>query len=222
MVQLQFSYPGQSGDLVIDIDHWQVPQGQRVFLSGESGSGKSTLLNLICGTLSPTGGNIELLQQPFSQLSGRKRDTFRAKHIGVVFQQFNLIPYLSVAQNIALAGYFGHTCVENINTRISTFLSRLELAENLLNQRADALSMGQQQRVAIARALINQPEILVVDEPTSALDAKARDSFIDLLLDCAAEINSTVIFVSHDQSLADHFDQHVLLTELNQASRQTV
>ena len=107
---LQFSYTKESAP-IIDIKAWQVSQGEHVFLSGPSGSGKSTLLNLLCGTLTPTQGDIALLAQPFSALSNRQRDKFRARNIGVVFQQFNLIPYLSVAQNINAAVYFASTNV---------------------------------------------------------------------------------------------------------------
>ena len=211
---LQFSYTKKSAP-VIDIKAWQVSQGEHVFLSGPSGSGKSTLLNLLCGTLTPTQGDIALLEQPFSSLSNRQRDKFRARHIGVVFQQFNLIPYLSVAQNIHAAVYFASTKPSKKieDAKLCHLLDKLQLPSHVLHAKADALSIGQQQRVAIARALINDPQLLIVDEPTSALDSDARDSFMSLLKDVAGE--STMIFVSHDKAMESYFDRHCSISELS-------
>jgi len=212
---LQFSYAKESAT-IIDIASWQVYQGEHVFLSGPSGSGKSTLLNLLCGTLTPTQGSIALLEQPFSSLSNRQRDKFRARNIGVVFQQFNLIPYLSVAQNINAAAYFASadTSKKDNDAKVHHLLDRLQLPSHVLHAKADALSIGQQQRVAIARALINDPQLLVVDEPTSALDTDARDSFMSLLKEVAAQ--STMIFVSHDKAMESYFDRHCSIGEINQ------
>lgn len=211
--KLLFSY-GKKQQPVLKIADWQIEAGQRVFLSGASGSGKSTLLNLLSGMLVPQSGEIRLLGQAFSSLSARKRDKFRARHIGVVFQQFNLVPYLSVQANIELAAYFAGG-KQYASTRARQLLQQLQLPASLLNQRADALSVGQQQRVAIARALINQPELLIVDEPTSALDANARDAFIKLLLACCDQQQSTLLFVSHDASLAQYFESHQSIQQIN-------
>ena len=211
---LQFSYTKESPP-IIDIKAWQVSKGEHVFLSGPSGSGKSTLLNLLCGTLTPTQGDIALLTQPFSSLSNRQLDKFRACNIGVVFQQFNLIPYLSVAQNINAAVYFASTNVSKTasDAKLRHLLDKLQLPSHVLHAKADALSIGQQQRVAIARALINDPQLLIVDEPTSALDTDARDSFMSLLKDVAGE--STMIFVSHDKAMESYFDRHCSMSELS-------
>ncbi|MEE3131735.1 MAG: ATP-binding cassette domain-containing protein, partial [Pseudomonadota bacterium] len=156
-----------------------------------------------------------LLAQPFSALSNRQRDKFRARNIGVVFQQFNLIPYLSVAQNINAAVYFASTNVSKTasDAKLRHLLDKLQLPSHVLHAKADALSIGQQQRVAIARALINDPQLLIVDEPTSALDTDARDSFMSLLKDVAGE--STMIFVSHDKAMESYFDRHCSMSELN-------
>lgn len=220
VTSLQFAYSKESKP-ILDIEKWQVARGEHVFLSGPSGSGKSTLLNLLCGTLTPSKGTITLLEQPFSSLSNRQRDKFRARNIGVVFQQFNLIPYLSVAQNINAAVYFAGTGKNKNKSQIETttyqLLNRLQLPDSVLHAKADALSIGQQQRVAIARALINAPQLLVVDEPTSALDAEARDSFMSLLKDVAAD--STMIFVSHDMAMKRYFDRHCSISELSRLSR---
>lgn len=203
--ELSFGYDRHSP--LLHIDHWQVTRGEHLFLYGPSGSGKSTLLNLLSGILSPQQGKIDLLGQAFSRLSARKRDAFRAQHIGVVFQEFNLIPFLTVLENIALAGHFAKKSAQtDLETRAETIFSRLRLDSQFLHVRADRLSVGQRQRVSIARALINSPELLIADEPTSALDSDNRDEFMQLLLDTANASDSTVIFVSHDKTLQSHFD----------------
>jgi len=206
--ELTFSY-SKTQSPVLAIMQWQVHKNEHVFLSGPSGSGKSTLLNLLSGTLEPSSGSIALLDEPFSTLSQRQRDRFRSRHIGVVFQQFNLIPYLTVEQNIKAAAYFAKSKEDatSLRQRIAHLLAQLKLPGTILHTKADALSIGQQQRVAIARALINSPQILIVDEPTSALDVAARDSFMSLLKDVAKD--STLIFVSHDPAMATYFDKHI-------------
>lgn len=196
---------------------WQVGAGQHVFLKGESGSGKTTLLNLIAGVLVPDSGHINLLGEAFSQLSPAKIDAFRAKHIGVVYQQFNLIPFVSVLKNVQLAGHFGGTDAKQVEHTLADLLPKLGLSNNLLGRAASELSVGQQQRVAIARALINHPSILLVDEPTSALDSSARDAFMEVLLSLCNTFNTTLLFVSHDPHLQVYFKDEVNITELNTA-----
>lgn len=218
---LKFRYNKHS-PAIIDIPSWQVSSGDMLFVSGQSGSGKSTLLNLICGTLSPTSGRISLLGKSITDLSGAKRDKFRARHIGVVFQQFNLIPYLSVKQNVDLAAYFGKGVSKHSEQVLHNSMSMLHLSTDILHQRADQLSVGQQQRVAILRAMINQPEIVIADEPTSALDSQAQGGFIELLLDSARQTQCTLIFVSHNIALADHFDHHIRLNDVNIAGQHHV
>lgn len=208
---LQFSWHQQQPP-VLNIPEWQVTSGEKVFLYGPSGSGKSTLLNLLAGVLTPGAGQIQLLGQDITQLSNRKKDQFRAKNLGLVFQQFNLLPYLTVADNIKLAQHFSPAQPAELLDQITQQLG----LSPLLAQKASQLSIGQQQRVAIARALINQPKILIADEPTSALDTALRDDFIQLLLSVAQD--TTVIFVSHDQTLAQHFDRQQALHDINQGS----
>ena len=212
---LRFGYGG--GTVVLDIPQWQVPQGSRVFLRGASGSGKSTLLNLLSGTLvtSSGQGQVQVFGQPLDALSNRGRDKFRAQHIGVVFQQFNLIPYLSVMDNLRLAAHFGRG--GEVRARAEALVKQLKLPANHLQRPAQALSVGQQQRVAIARALINQPQLLLVDEPTSALDRDARDAFVHLLMESYAGAENTLIFVSHDTTLAQHFPVNADMRDLNRA-----
>ncbi|MDF2177077.1 ABC transporter ATP-binding protein [Aliiglaciecola sp. CAU 1673] len=201
---------------ILDIPDWTVSKGQRVFLYGPSGSGKSTLLNLLSGILSPWQGQICILEQDLSRMKAGARDRFRARHLGMVFQQFNLLPYLSVRDNIALAHYFSPESNDDPSW-LRHILERLGLTEELLARKASDLSVGQQQRVALARALLNRPELIIADEPTSALDTELRDQFMQLLLSCVKETQSTVIFVSHDRSLAEYFDIHQDLRALGKA-----
>jgi len=210
--QLRFAYAG--GAPVLCINHWQIERGALTFLHGPSGSGKSTLLHLLCGLRSADAGSITVCGQPLGALRGRARDRFRARHIGLVFQQFNLLPYLSVRENLALAARFAGGSDAHDQ---GALLDRLRLPRSALERAAGSLSVGQQQRVAIARALIHRPALLVADEPTSALDADARDAFVALLLDLAAADGTTVLFVSHDTALGSHFQRSVDLRELNSA-----
>ena len=213
--QLSFSYKDNA--TALEIDKWQVKSGEHVFIQGQSGSGKTTLLNLLSGITTATKGEINILGTQISSLSSRKRDKFRAQHIGVVFQQMNLVPYLSVLDNIVLASYFHQSLQPETRQQAFAICKSLLLPDNVLQKKAQELSVGQQQRVAIARALITKPELLIADEPTSALDSESRDAFIELLKAAAKEANSTILFVSHDQNLATHFDNHVNMIDLNRA-----
>ncbi len=201
------------------VPEWRVEKGARIFLHGPSGTGKTTLLNLLAGVLNVKSGEIHLLDQPFSSLPARKRDKFRARHIGVVFQQFNLIPHLTVMKNIELAAHFAGNR-SGVTESASRLIASLQLPSVVLEQQAGSLSVGQQQRVAIARALINEPEILLVDEPTSALDSDARDAFMSLLISLCRAQNTTLIFVSHDKSLEQYLDTSVSLADISRVEEQ--
>ncbi len=208
---LEFRWPVTRGGegFSLKLPSLAVNPENSLFLQGPSGSGKSTLLNLIGGVLSPQSGSIELLGQPFSALPAAQRDAFRADHIGFIFQQFNLIPYLSVLDNVLLPCRFSTRRAAQAGDALamaSTLLARLDIPPELHARPAHTLSVGQQQRVAAARALIGKPEILIADEPTSALDAPRQAAFVDLLLAEARANGSALIFVSHDLRLAAHFD----------------
>lgn len=209
--ELSFAWPGKNG-FRLSIDNWQVQAAKNVFLYGPSGSGKSTLLNLLSGVIPAQSGSIEVLAQELTVLSARQRDRFRAKHIGMIFQQFNLLPYLSGEQNIQLAYHFNGKKNQLNSDYAQNLYEQLSLSDKLLQQQASTLSVGQQQRIAVARALISQPELIIADEPTSALDTQLRDSFVNLLLTNATD--STVIFVSHDRSLVSLFDQQYDIASL--------
>ena len=186
-----------------------------MFLRGESGSGKSTLLGLLSGLTVPTQGTATILGTDLATLGPRGRDAFRARNIGVVFQQFNLIPYLSVLDNVLLAAQFGGTGASAMRARAVEILDQVNLAPDLHDRQASRLSIGQQQRVAIVRALINSPALLLVDEPTSALDHGNRDAFLKVLLAALDSTGSAMVFVSHDPTIGAYFENQVAMADLN-------
>lgn len=219
---VSFAYPDTPGNTILHIPHWQVNACESVFIHGPSGGGKSTLLNLLSGILQPSSGALTVLGKRLDTLSARQRDQFRANHIGYVFQQFNLIPYLSAIENIRLASYFCKSKKSVTQNEIESVLHSLELSERLLKTQACKLSIGQQQRVAIARSLINKPELFIADEPTSSLDKKNRDNFMKILLPLVETHKMTLVFVSHDLSLSHYFQRVDELENINQLeSRQT-
>jgi putative ABC transport system ATP-binding protein len=215
---LRFHYPGRSDKFVIDIPEWSVNSGEQIFIYGPSGSGKSTLLNLLSGLIRPVSGELRVFGQRLSHMSNRQRDRFRANHIGYVFQQFNLIPYLNAVENVSLAALFStRTAVKSRSLAVRDILSQLNIAEADWSQPAANLSFGQQQRVAIARSLINQPGLIIADEPTSALDQANRDAFLSLLLPIVSEHNITLLFISHDTALMQYFTNSMALSQINHA-----
>lgn len=187
IANLQFRWP-QRQELVLDIPALQIQPGERVFIEGPSGSGKTTLLNLLAGTLAPQAGTISVLGAPIEVMSPAERDRFRADYVGFICQLFNLIPYLSVLENVLLPCWFSARRRERSQHKASSpkeealrLLAHLDMAApKLLQQPVTDLSVGQQQRVAAARALIGTPEILIADEPTSSLDTELRETFVRL------------------------------------------
>ncbi|EKT4530351.1 ABC transporter ATP-binding protein [Pseudomonas sp. TYF_15] len=222
---LVFAWPGHPP--LLDIPALRLDAGEALFLKGPSGSGKTTLLGLLGGVNVPAQGRIQLLGQDLGSLSQGARDRFRVDHTGYIFQQFNLLPFLSVRENVELPCRFSRSRKARAEQRhgsvdqaASTLLTHLGLGDPaMLARRADSLSIGQQQRVAAARALIGQPELVIADEPTSALDADTREAFIRLLFDECRAAGASLLFVSHDQSLAALFDRHLSLAELNRAAK---
>lgn len=219
---LRFGY-GADKD-ILAIPALQVAASQKVFVFGPSGSGKSTLLAMIGGVLVPRGGSVCILGRGLSSMRSAARDRFRADHVGFIFQQFNLVPYLSVINNVCLPCRYSRrrskrACDTDGTLEQSAIrlLSALGIDQGLSSRKPTELSVGQQQRVAAARALIGQPELIIADEPTSSLDADRRLEFIGLLLSECSQTNSTVVFVSHDKSLAAHFDVAIDLQQTNTA-----
>ncbi|QFZ86947.1 ATP-binding cassette domain-containing protein [Variovorax paradoxus] len=220
---LRFTWPGVKTPC-IDIEALRITAGESVFLHGPSGCGKSTLLSLLAGVLVADEGRVTLLGHDWSKLSGTQRDRCRVAHVGYIFQQFNLLPYLSVLDNVLLPCRFSARreaqAARNGSSRDEAehLLDQMGLDRTLWKRQALQLSVGQQQRVAAARALIGQPEVVIADEPTSALDEDRREAFLDVLLTACAVNHSALVFVSHDQRIAPRFARHVLLPEINRAA----
>jgi len=211
---------------VLAIDSLDIQPGERIFIEGPSGSGKTTLLGLLSGVLPVVDGTLTVLDQPLHRLGAVERDHFRADHVGYVFQMFNLIPYLSMLDNVTLPCRFSRRRRAralarggSLNAEAVRLLAHLDLDDPGLRARpVTELSVGQQQRVAAARALMGAPEILIADEPTSALDADRRAGFVELLFRECREAGLTLVFVSHDASLEGLFDRTLRLAELNLAA----
>ena len=216
-----------AGEDTLALGALQVSAGQTVFLHGPSGCGKSTLLGLLAGVILPQSGRVSLLGQDWAALRPGQRDAFRADHVGVVFQQFNLLPYLSVLDNVVLPCRFSalrrERCQADGGPQVAAqnWLQRMAMPAELWTRRADALSVGQQQRVAAARALMGQPELILADEPTSALDAALRQDFMNLLLQATRDAGSTLVCVSHDAAQATRFDVQWALPDLQQMEAHT-
>jgi putative ABC transport system ATP-binding protein len=219
IANLKFAY--RAAKPVLDIAGFKIAKGERVFLHGPSGSGKTTLLGILAGVLTAERGQVKILGRDLTAISGPARDALRGSHMGYIFQMFNLIPYLSVVENILLP------CRINRERRRRVRGTSLEnearaLAEQLgigqlVGESVTDLSVGQQQRVAAARALLGAPELIIADEPTSALDEDQRENFLQLLFTHCGAISSTLIFVSHDRRMMPLFDRAISLPEINRA-----
>ncbi len=223
---LQFRW-NRDKAICLDIPAFHVSDGERIFLYGPSGSGKSTLLGLLGGVLTPEHGRIQVLDSDLVRLNGRDRDRFRVDHIGFIFQQFNLIPHLSMLDNVLLPCRFSSARSQralasglSLQDEALRLLGDLDLDPALQRRAVTELSVGQQQRVAAARALIGRPELIIADEPTSALDAERQDDFLKLLLKECAQTQASIIFVSHDRRLMPHFDRAVALSDINRSIRE--
>lgn len=225
LTSVKFAYDRSSRDEdhrkpELDVESFSLAKGERIFLHGASGCGKSTFLSLLSGVLLPQSGSIDILGQDITQLSHRKRDRFRAEHMGIVFQQFNLIGYLGVWENVLLGAAFSKRRKERVHNALSEgeheagkLLTKLGLDTSLWNRCVQNLSVGQRQRVALARALYGRPELILADEPTSALDYDRKMSFMDELVSFCNELNSALVFVSHDQGLTQYFSKSMQFQE---------
>ncbi|WP_298494764.1 ABC transporter ATP-binding protein [uncultured Maritimibacter sp.] len=220
--EVAFSWPGRSG-FSLTCPAFDLAAGESVLLLGESGSGKSTLLSLICGIVTADRGQVAVNGTDLTTLRPGARDRFRADQIGVIFQQFNLLPYASVADNILLPLRFAKARRDRAGGRdeADRLCTALGLPGDVMGQPAGRLSVGQQQRVAVARALIGAPPLIVADEPTSALDAATQDSFLSLLFEQCARAGSALLMVSHDERLGARFDRVVDLADIVTTDRGT-
>ncbi|SHH23987.1 putative ABC transport system ATP-binding protein [Cognatiyoonia sediminum] len=213
---VQFDWTKRA-EFSLSVPDFAMRKGETVLLLGESGSGKSTLLSLICGTLVPQAGSIKVADADMTTLSASARDRFRAERIGVIFQQFNLLPFGTVADNIQLPLRFAperRQKAGDVGNATQNLLDALGLSRSVIIAKASTLSVGQQQRVAVARALIGQPSLIIADEPTSALDAATQSAFLDVLFEQVAASGASLLMVSHDARLADRFDRTVTMDDL--------
>ncbi len=206
---LKFSYQDTE---IISIDELKIDSGEIVFLYGPSGSGKSTLLELLAGVLKAKSGVLNVQGRDLVQTDVAGLDAFRAENVGYIFQSFNLIPYLSVLENIQLPFLFQKKELDQ--SELTELVKNLGLAD-YVDRPVAQLSVGQQQRVAVARALIKKPKIILADEPTSALDYNHRENFLKILFKLCRAHEITVLFVSHDRTIEKLFDRSVSLLDIN-------
>ena len=207
---------GQNINFSLNIKNFKLNKSDSILIYGESGIGKSTFLNLLSGTISPQKGNIDILGTNISNTSSSIKDKIRGDHFGIVFQTFNLLPYVSVKNNILLGkAYSSIKQSKSNNDEIKELMDKLSLNyEDLINRKAYELSIGQQQRVAVARALIGKPEIILADEPTSALDKSNQKEFINLLFKSIDENEQGLIMVSHEHKLSNKFRKVKNITDI--------
>ncbi len=213
---VQYHWPGKR-TFGLAVSQFCLAAGEKVLLLGASGSGKSTLLSLICGILTVSSGRVEVEGTELGTLGSAARDRFRAETIGLIFQQFNLLPYARVLDNILLPLHFApvrRKRAGDLDGAVAGLCQKLDLSKDLLRSPARRLSVGQQQRVAVARALIGQPPLIVADEPTSALDVGMQQGFLELLFQQASQAGTSVLMVSHDPRLGDRFDRALSLEQI--------
>lgn len=190
----------------------EIAQGEFICILGTSGSGKTTLLNVTAGLEKPTRGNVVIQGVSLPKVKEKEMSIFRRKHMGFIFQSYNLIPSLTAMENASLPLVFGGVGVKERNKRAKDLLNELGLGKRLANKPTQ-MSGGQQQRVSIARALINNPKIIFADEPTGNLDTKTTKEIMDLLIRLVKERNRTLIMVTHDLELAQYADRAVYMVD---------
>ncbi|MCP9932374.1 ABC transporter ATP-binding protein [Cyanobium sp. Candia 9D4] len=197
---------GESERTVLQAVDLTIAPGQFVVLLGQSGSGKSTLLHLIGGIDTPSSGSVGIGGVDLTALGERHRTLFRRDHIGFIFQFFNLIPTLSVLENVTLPGELAGRPRPALETAARDLLARVGLADRA-STRPDKLSGGQQQRVAIARALLHQPLLILADEPTGNLDEHTGEQVLELLIDLTRQQGRTLIMATHNGAIAGRADR---------------
>ena len=199
------SYDGKV--LVVKDLNLDIEEGEFVTMLGPSGSGKTTCLMMLAGFETPTNGEIYLDKNPISNIPPHKRG------IGMVFQNYALFPHMTVYENLAFPLRVRKVSKEDTDKKIDKALSMVSLT-GFENRMPGQLSGGQQQRVAVARALIGNPPLIIADEPTSALDKNAQSIFLDLMFSQISESRSTLLMVSHDESLSQRFDRVINLDDI--------
>jgi putative ABC transport system ATP-binding protein len=212
---LKFRYSGGAGEFVMDIPSLDIRAGEKIAIIGPSGSGKSTLLQLLAGILVPAEGSISIGDTEVSSLADARRRAFRITSVGFVFQDFELIDYLNVIENILLPFRLhpGLSLTSDDRSRAGALAGKLGLAGKE-KRGVRNLSQGERQRVAIGRALIHKPGIVLADEPTGNLDPANKYLMVDLLRNVTADSGATLIMVTHDHALLDGWDRIVDFKDL--------
>jgi len=213
-VRKSFGQPGGERIDVLDVPSFAVAGGEHVALEGSSGCGKSTLLHVISGILRPDSGRVRVAGVDITRLPESRRDRLRADTLGLVFQQFNLMPGFTALENVLVAMSFGSGRPDR--RRAQALLEAVGLGQRLHHKPAE-LSVGQQQRVAVARALANRPRAVLADEPTASVDA-AHQQVIDLLRSSCATADVALVVVTHAPDVAAQFPRRLRLEDFNRAS----
>jgi len=211
-VSKTFNTPGGQVQALQDVS-LSVNTGEFVSIIGKSGSGKSTLLSILGALDNPSTGSIVVDDTQINKLSGAKQTQYRAKQIGFVFQQYNLVPNLTALENVMLALEFGGYPAASRFDRATQLLESVGIEEDQRQRRPTRLSGGQQQRVSIARALANQPAYILADEPTGNLDSATGKKIFDLLHDLSRSQKTTIIVVTHDLEIAGKTDKTFILKD---------
>ena len=212
----RYTVPGGEAHTILDVPEFTLDAGQQVALRGASGTGKTTFLNCIAGILRPDQGDIELAGQNIAVASEGHRDQLRARHIGYIFQTFNLLQGYTCLENVLLGMSFsGQAKIQ----AAAAILKRVGLSDRM-DYRPSELSVGQQQRVAVARALANRPQLVLADEPTGNLDPQNAREALQLIREVCKENQAALLLVSHDQAVLDQFEDSLDLAEINQAAKE--
>jgi len=214
-VRKSFAMPGGEAVAVLDVPAFALAEGEQCALEGQSGSGKSTLLHVISGIMRPDTGRVLVDGVDICRLDEARRDRIRADKLGLVFQQFNLLPGFTALENVLVAMSFGSGKPDR--WRAADLLASVGLAHRLHHKPAE-LSIGQQQRVAVARALANRPRVILADEPTASVDAAHQRQVIDLVRGSCTEQGVALLVVTHDPGVAGQFPRRLRLEDFNRAA----
>jgi putative ABC transport system ATP-binding protein len=193
----------------VDLD---IESGEFSAIVGPSGSGKTTFLNLISGLDTPTGGNVRLAGEPLSSMTGRQLSDFRRDHVGFIFQAYNLIPVLTVSENVEYIMLLQNVPKEERRQRVHAMLEEVGLS-GMENRLPSKLSGGQQQRVAIARAMVSRPSLILADEPTANLDSKTGAELLDMMRELNQRTGMTFLFSTHDPMIMERAERVITLTD---------
>ncbi|MEC8652449.1 MAG: ABC transporter ATP-binding protein [Planctomycetota bacterium] len=207
---------GEQAVLACAVDRLDVEAGEQVALIGRSGTGKTTLLHILAGILRADRGEVEIVGQRLDQLGEAARDRHRGRHIGMVYQTFNLLQPFTALENVLMGALFGRGAGGDARQRAEALLQQVGLADRM-HHRPSELSVGQVQRVAICRALINDPELVLMDEPLGNQDKATGGQVLDLLLQIASDDGKTVVMVTHDPESAARMERTVDLATLRGA-----